>query len=490
MGAASSTDQGFPNILYKGGATKPLRNVRRRSLNRKFNPLVKVNQGPAYLPRPTVLDPEAIEAAQRLFDGHLNGNVLHGEVDDEAWRGAFAWLALAIQAVIMPGFEDIKFVVLTMLGRDQTYWYGRRREAPAEDGLMRIKAAAREATQLFEPQFRSVSNRIGLETVIMRYRDWSPTDGTVELHNCDYTVMLAQSTNQLDSSAGLVLLGHCLQSKFQQSVVMCAQRQSKRGGGYTVHHHEAPVKSYDRTEQKVLLEYGDNHVYTKPDKSNYVFDIMRSALEFTDAKGLESFLGAFLEEVGSGEDADFASVVRIKTSPDLLRHFLINVVYTPRTDDGKRVTYGDLYARPNDLAAKVRSFKQSGGFRLTAAQAMLTSESICDTEVTIIVEMQLYVSYFYGHRPLLHLWYKIDRATDLQQLSRDCELDSNRTGGNMGDEAPKAIAAPIADLRASAHLAQVVGPEPEGQECLELADPTGCNESFFGFVKDTLPAMD
>ena len=45
-----------------------------------------------------------------------------------------------------------------------------------------------------------------------------------------------------------------------------AQRQSKRRGGYTVHHHEAPVKSYDRTEQKVLLEYGDNNIYTKPDK--------------------------------------------------------------------------------------------------------------------------------------------------------------------------------------------------------------------------------
>ena len=76
--------------------------------------------------------------------------------------------------------------------------------------------------------------------------------------------------------------------------------------------------------------------------------------------------------------------------------------------------------------------------------------------------------------------YKIDRATDLQQLSRDCELDSNRTGGNMGDEAPKAIAAPIADRRASAHLgalAQVVGPEPEGRK-----------ESF-GFGKDTPPAM-
>ena len=87
--------------------------------------------------------------------------------------------------------------------------------------------------------------------------------------------------------------------------------------------------------------------------------------------------------------------------------------------------------------------------------------------------------------------YKIDRATDLQQLSRDCELDSNRTGGNMGDEAPKAIAAPIADRRASAHLgalAQVVGPEPEGQGRLALADPTGRNESY-GFGKDTPPAM-
>lgn len=127
-------------------------------------------------------------------------------------------------------------------------------------------------------------------------------------------------------------------------------------------------------------------------------------MEFDDAQGLDHFLGDFLEEVGSGKDGDFATVVRIKTSPELLRHFLINIVYTPRTEDGKRLTYGDLYARPNDLATKVRSFNQAGGFRLNAAQEMLTSELIRDTEVTVVAEMQLYVTYFYGHRPLLHLW--------------------------------------------------------------------------------------
>ena len=56
----------------------------------------------------------------------------------------------------------------------------------------------------------------------------------------------------------------------------------------------------------------------------------------------------------------------------------------------------------------------------------------------------------------------------------------------MGDQAPKAIAAPIADQRASAHLGALA--QDDGQGYLALAGPTERNESFSGFGKDTLPA--
>lgn len=286
--------------------------------------------------------------------------------------------------------------------------------------------------------------------------------------NMAHTAFFRHSKSQLVSGAALVLLGHCIHAKYVEAVFVGAdathteneavlRRRSvdssdgvggSGGGGSSSsspppppkpkpkpYFHSAPVKSFDRTEQKMMVDYANPVEFPEPDKANYPVDILRSSLVFSSAAAILSFVDRMMKDPGAVHAA-FVKVVRIKPATKFLRQVILNVVVSPRIevldDDGKktgkkrRMLYADLPADSRFVAWKDK-FVAEGGFHLEGAEALLRTPEIAQTEVRMVAEIQLYHSFFFNHRALTHLWYKVARAPDLQSLARDCELVGNRT---------------------------------------------------------------
>eukprot|EP00039_Didymoeca_costata_P004669 m.75393 g.75393 ORF g.75393 m.75393 type:complete len:431 (-) comp12499_c0_seq2:165-1457(-) len=409
MGVETSKIPDIYAGLYLGGTLKPLRKGAEKG-----------KQGPVYLPRPRALEESDIESAQKLFDGNLNGNTLSGEVFDEEWVGAFRWLTKAIQcAHLLPG---IRHAVLIMLGKDQTYWYGRRREVLANGLLRNLREAASISTTQYSPPFDAFAERAGLVPVIQKYADWQPsgefgfkdTGVSDNLVNKNVVAFLGYSRNQLVSAASLVLLGYCIAEKFEQTISMLVMKSRAQ-------YHPAPVKSYDRTEQKVLTEYADNFEYPEADKANYVMDVLRGSVIFKEVEQLQQFL----EQLCTGADVQLSQAQRIKTSNTNLRMFLVNLIFKPQNEKGVPLTYRELGEA--FIYNRAELFSTHGGFYTKQACDTLMDERLHDKPVRMIVELQLYMDFYFKYRSLTHLWYKIQRAPSLHHLSRDCEYDANRS---------------------------------------------------------------
>ena len=113
--------------------------------------------------------------------------------------------------------------------------------------------------------------------------------------NHAHTYFFRHSKSQLVSGAALVLLGHCIDAKYQEAAFVGADAtraenepvyRRNRGGNATAsggegaggaaelqapkpYFHSAPVKPFDRTEQKMMVDYANPIAFPEPDKANY-----------------------------------------------------------------------------------------------------------------------------------------------------------------------------------------------------------------------------
>ena len=236
----------------------------------------------------------------------------------------------------------------------------------------------------------------------------STSHGEISL-NCAHTAFFRHSKSQLVSGAALVLLGHCINERYQEAVFV--------GGNATTTEHEpvarrsvddaastggaggphppakpyfksAPVKSFDRTEQKMMVDYANPIEFPEPDKANYPMDILRSSLVFKDAAAIQAFVDRMVKEPTAVHPA-FVQVVRVKPTMQFLRQVILNVVISPQMHDkasGKmrKMLYADLQADSRRFATWKENFARLGGFHLEGAEALLSTPAIAQMEVRMV----------------------------------------------------------------------------------------------------------
>lgn len=229
----------------------------------------------------------------------------------------------------------------------------------------------------------------------------------------------------------------------------------------SVEFKEAPVKSVDRCEQKMVQEgeYGNNDRYPLADKANYLLDVLRCALIFETVSAMDAFFDNLMSPDISVTNVSFAGeerglVGRTKACDMFaLRQIIVNVIFTPRARNGKDpLLFKDLFqcgrgipssrdghwagtaapsfpvegftcpectqrkmdGKPPVSAwcgksgvppAIIEKYTSEGGTHIEAARELLESPEIANKEVRVVCEIQVYLRFFYLQRDLTHLWY-------------------------------------------------------------------------------------
>ena len=94
------------------------------------------------------------------------------------------------------------------------------------------------------------------------------------------------------------------------------------------------------------------------------------------------------------------------------------------------MTFGDMVSDPEfeALAAKCKEQNSMDDEVFDAAMRLLRSKRLRKREIKMVMEMQLYLGYFLERRRICHIWYKIVRAADGPNLTRDCAKYATAAG--------------------------------------------------------------
>ena len=179
---------------------------------------------------------------------------------------------------------------------------------------------------------------------------------------------------------------------------------------------EPNVKETNRMYIKKEFDYKD-----EKQPVAHLLDTVRRSLECENNEAQENFL----EEL---DKKQFAFVRQKSTLPDRtqsVKQCLVNLVYTPMDRSGKKpraLTFRDMVEDPEFEACVEACRKQNDlpADHVNAAVRLLRSKRLAKHKIAMVIEMQLYLTYFLQKRKICHIWYKIARASSGKDLARDC----------------------------------------------------------------------
>ena len=106
-----------------------------------------------------------------------------------------------------------------------------------------------------------------------------------------------------------------------------------------------------------------------------------------------------------------------------MMHILVNVIWSPRLQNGEALTYGYMLRDPAFKTAGEQSKKQNKDHcAITGAAGVLKDRIPPDTPVQMVCEVQLHLDHFMHERKKSHLWFKIIRAKSMSNLHYDCGM--------------------------------------------------------------------